>query len=167
MPEILASARPSATLPAIHPDVRPMTASIWKKPVTAQTINTIHIDTAVSHLGIEFMEVGADHMVARMPVDRRTLQPYGRLHGGAMVLLAETLASCGANYAASEGQVAVGLEINANHLRAARSGHVTGTGRPVHVGRSTQVWQVEIRDDAGALCCVARMTAALVDQATG
>jgi 1,4-dihydroxy-2-naphthoyl-CoA hydrolase len=137
---------------------------LWKKPVSAQAINTLHFDTAVSHLGIEFTEVGPDYMVARMPVDRRTLQPHGRLHGGAMVLLAETLASCGANYAAGEGQVAVGLEINANHLRAARAGHVTGTCRALHIGRTTQVWQIEIRDDSGALCCIARMTAALVAQ---
>ena len=140
-----------------------MTQSIWKKPVSVHSINTLHQNTAVSHMGIEFMEIGADFMVARMPVDARTLQPYGRLHGGAMVLLAETLGSCAAVSAVPDKQLAVGIEVNANHLRSARSGHVTGTCRPIHVGRNTHVWQVEIRDDEGALCCVSRLTASVID----
>lgn len=141
-----------------------MTETIWKKPISAQSANAIHHDTAVSLLGIEFVEVGPDYMVARMPVDTRTRQPYGLLHGGAMVLLAETLCSCAAHAAAPEDRMAVGLEINANHLRAVRAGHVTGTCRALHVGRSTQVWQVEIRNDAGELCNIARMTASVLER---
>lgn len=140
-----------------------MTAPIWKKPVSVDSVNALHQDTAVSHLGIAFTEVGPDHMTARMPVDARTRQPYGLLHGGALVLLAETLGSCAAHSSVPEDRTAVGLEINANHLRAVRTGHATGTCRPLHLGRSTQVWQVEIRNDDGALCCVARMTASILE----
>lgn len=141
-----------------------MSNVLWKKPVTTASINALHQGTAVSQLGIEFVEVGPDFMVARMPVDARTRQPYGLLHGGAMVLLAETLASCAAVSTLPEGQLAVGIEVNANHLRSARTGHVTGTCRPVHLGRAVQVWQCEIRNDAGELCCLSRMTATVVER---
>jgi len=141
-----------------------MSDPIWKRPVSVAGVNALHRDTAVSHLGIEFTEIGPDYMVAQMPADARTLQPYGLLHGGAMVLLAETLASCAATSAVAEPAIAVGVEVNANHLRATRSGHVTGTCRPVHVGRSTHVWQVEIRNDRGALCCVSRLTASVIER---
>lgn len=141
-----------------------MSESIWKKPISVQSINRLHLDTAISHLGIEFTEVGADYMVARMPVDPRTRQPYGLLHGGAMVLLAETLASCAGVSSVPEGQLAVGIEINANHVRSERRGHVIGTCRPLHLGRGTQVWQIEVRNDAGALCSVARATLSVVDR---
>ena len=113
--------------------------SLWKQPLTVQILADIHENTAVEHLGIEFLEVGDDFIRARVPVDTRTRQPYGLLHGGVSVVLAETLGSCGAAYAAPQGHRAVGLDINANHLRGATSGWVTGTARPVHVGRTTQV----------------------------
>ena len=97
-----------------------------------------------------------------MPVDERTVQPYGLLHGGVSVVLAETLGSSGAYYAAPEGHRAVGLDINANHLRAATGGWVTGTARPVHRGRTTHVWQIDMTNDAGELTCVSRLTMAIL-----
>jgi len=135
---------------------------LWKQPVTTQTLPDIHKDTAVERLGIEFLEVGDDFIRARVPVDTRTRQPYGILHGGVSVVLAETLGSCGAAFAAPEGHRAVGLDINANHLRATTSGWVTGTARPVHVGRTTQVWQIDLQDEQGRLTCVSRITMAVL-----
>ena len=135
---------------------------LWTQPATTQTLTDIHKDTAVERLGIEFLEVGDDFIRARVPVDTRTRQPYGILHGGVSVVLAETLGSCGAAFAAPEGHRAVGLDINANHLRATTSGWVTGTARPVHVGRSTQVWQIDLQDEQGRLTCVSRITMAVL-----
>ncbi len=135
---------------------------IWKQPVTVQILTDIHRDTAVAHLGMEFLEVGDDFIRARVPVDTRTRQPYGLLHGGVSVVLAETLGSCGAAYALPPGYRAVGLDINANHLRGATSGWVTGITRPVHVGRSTQVWQIDLFNDAGEPTCVSRITMAVL-----
>src|SRR3954452_6346806 len=112
---------------------------IWKKEISIEELTRSHVDTTVANLGIEFVEVGDDFIRARAPVDERTRQPYGILHGGVSVVLAETLGSCGAAYALPAGQRAVGLDINANHLRAASAGWVTGTARPVHLGRSTHV----------------------------
>lgn len=135
---------------------------IWKQAISVELLTATTADTAVSHLGIEFLEVGDDFISARVPVDARTVQPYGLLNGGVSVLLAETLGSCGAAYAAPEGHRVVGLDINANHLRGATSGWVTGITRPVHRGRSTQVWQIELSNDAGELTCVARITMAVL-----
>ena len=135
---------------------------IWKQAVSPEILNTISRDTAVSHLGIEFIEVGDDFLRARVPVGAHTRQPYGLLHGGVSVVLAETLGSCGAVYACPEGWRAVGLDINANHLRAATRGWVTGTARPVHLGRTTQVWQIDMHNDAGELTCVSRLTMAVL-----
>jgi 1,4-dihydroxy-2-naphthoyl-CoA hydrolase len=136
--------------------------SLWKQALTVQTLTDIHKDTAVERLGIEFLEVGDDFIRARVPVDARTRQPYGILHGGVSVVLAETLGSCGAAFAAPEGHRAVGLDINANHLRATTTGWVTGTARPVHVGRTTQVWQIDLQDEQGRLTCVSRITMAVL-----
>ena len=136
--------------------------SIWKQPISVGALTAFSAGTAISHLGIEFVEVGDDFIRARVPVDARTVQPYRLLHGGVSVVLAETLGSCGAAYAAAPGQRVVGLEINANHLRAATSGWVTGTARPIHIGRSTQVWAIELRNDAGDLTCVSRITLAIL-----
>ena len=135
---------------------------IWKRPISVEALAAVHRDTAPAHLGIEFLEVGDDFIRARVPVDTRTRQPYGLLHGGVSVVLAETLGSCGAIYACAEGQRAVGLDINANHLRGATRGWVTGITRPVHIGRTTQVWQIEMRNDAGELTCVSRITMAVL-----
>ena len=127
-------------------------------------LNARNQGNAVGHLGIVITEQGEDFLRGTMPVDARTLQPYGLLHGGASVLLAETLGSLAANLCLedpTQGQ-AVGLEINANHLRAMTEGTVVGTARPVHVGRSTQVWDIRIEDDAGHQTCVSRLTLAVV-----
>ncbi|CAA9412356.1 MAG: 1,4-dihydroxy-2-naphthoyl-CoA hydrolase in menaquinone biosynthesis [uncultured Ramlibacter sp.] len=135
---------------------------IWKKPISVEHLAQVHVGTTVHHLGIEFLEVGDDFIRGRVPVDARTRQPYGLLHGGVSVVLAETLGSCGAMYSSPEGQRAVGLDINANHLRGATSGWVTGITRPVHIGRSTQVWHIELTNDAGELTCVSRITMAML-----
>ena len=136
--------------------------AIWKTPVSVQILTDSHLDTAVQQLGIEFLEVGDDFIRGRVPVDSRTRQPYGLLHGGVSVVLAETLGSCGAAYSAEPEQRVVGLDINANHLRGVTAGWVTGSARPVHLGRSTQVWQIDLRDDQGRLSCVSRITMAVL-----
>ena len=135
---------------------------IWKKPITIEALAAMHVDTAVARLGIEFLEIGDDFIRARVPVDGRTRQPYGLLHGGVSVVLAETLGSCGAASSVPEGYRAVGLDINANHLRGATSGWVTGITRPVHIGRSTHVWHIDLHNDAGELTCVSRITMAIL-----
>jgi len=135
---------------------------IWKKNISIELLTAAHVDTAVSLLGMEFLEVGDDFIRGRVPVDKRTRQPYGLLHGGVSVVLAETLGSCGAMYAAPEGYRAVGLDINANHLKGATSGWVTGITRPIHIGRTTSVWQIDMTNDAGEMTCVSRITMAIL-----
>lgn len=120
--------------------------------------------TLVEALGIVITELGEDHLTGTMPVDGRTRQPFGLLHGGASVALAETLGSMAANLCLERGR-AVGLEINANHLRAVTSGLVTGTARPIHLGRTTQVWDIRIADEAGRPTCISRLTMAVVESA--
>ena len=137
-------------------------ATIFRRRHDLETLNALSRGTAIEALGIEFTAVGADHLVATMPVDARTRQPYGLLHGGASVLLAETLGSSAGNLCVPEGEVCVGLEINANHVRAVREGRVTGTARALHVGRSTQVWEIRIEDARGRLACISRLTLAVV-----
>lgn len=137
---------------------------IWIVEPTLDALNAMGADTLVDHLGIEFTEIGADFLTAKMPVDRRTKQPFGLLHGGASVALAETLGSVAASLCVDPAtKRCVGLEINANHIRAARDGHVWGTATSLHVGRGTQVWQIEIRDALERLVCVARLTMAVLD----
>ena len=135
---------------------------IWQQSVSPDILTHISKNTAVAHLGIEFLEVGDDFLSARVPVDPRTHQPYGLLHGGVSVVLAETLGSCGAGFSIPEGYSAVGLDINANHLKGVKSGWVTGVARPVHRGRTTHVWQIDMRNDAGELSCVSRITMAIL-----
>ena len=132
--------------------------AIWTKPISTEILTTSHIDTAAERLGIEFVEIGDDFVRGRMPVDARTKQPYGVVHGCASVLLAETLGSCGADYCTPMGHRIVGLDINANHIRGVASGWVNGIARPVHIGRSTQVWQIDMTDDEGRISCVSRLT---------
>lgn len=136
-------------------------SAIWKQPVSVDILTAFHNGTAALHLGIEFVEVGNNFIKGRVPVDARTRQPYGILHGGVSVVLAETLGSVGAAYACPPGYQAFGLDINANHLRSAAAGWVTGVAAPVHIGRSTQVWQVELKDEQGRLTCVSRLTMAV------
>lgn len=136
--------------------------SIWLKTATLQEINAHSAHTAVSHLGIEITEIGEDFLVGRVPVDHRTVQPFGLLHGGVSVVLAETLGSLAAFHACPLDHIAVGLDINANHLRSVRSGWVTGTARAVHIGKTTHVWQIDMVDDDGKLSCVSRITMAIL-----
>lgn len=139
--------------------------SIFRRGMDLAALNALSRGTAIEALGIEFVDIGDDRLVATMPVDPRTLQPYGLLHGGASVLLAETLGSSAGNMCVADGEVCVGLEINANHVRAVREGRVTGTARPLHIGRSTQVWDIRIEDARGRLACVSRLTLAVVPAA--
>ncbi|MBD7924139.1 hotdog fold thioesterase [Xanthomonas sp. CFBP 8703] len=134
----------------------------FRDPVDLDALNAAARDTLIAHLGIVFTEAGPDWLRATMPVDARTLQPYGLLHGGASVVLAETLGSSAGNLCVAPDRICVGLEINANHLRAARAGTVTGTARPLHVGRATQVWEIRIEDAAGKPVCVSRLTLAVI-----
>jgi len=132
-----------------------------RRPTPAE-LDALSQGTAIERLGIAFTEVGPDFLRATMPVDARTVQPYGLLHGGASVLLAETLGSSAGNLCVEDGRRVVGIEINANHLQAVTGGLVTGTARPLHVGRSTHVWEIHIEDEAGRLACVSRLTLAVV-----
>ena len=136
---------------------------IWTQTITLEKMTESARDTAAANLGIEFIEIGDDFIRGRMPVDARTVQPHGILHGGASVLLAETLGSVAANFCLrEENRVAVGLEINANHLRPVRSGWVFGETRPLHLGRTTQVWEIRIADERDRLVCISRLTIAVV-----
>jgi len=136
---------------------------LFIREATCESINRLHQGTAVERLGIEMLQVGPDVLRARMPVDERTRQPVGILHGGASVVLAETLGSTAANLCLPPHQQAVGLDINANHIRAIRSGWVIGECSPVHLGRTTSVWQIEIRDEQERLVCISRITMAILD----
>jgi 1,4-dihydroxy-2-naphthoyl-CoA hydrolase len=139
--------------------------SIWFKPHTLAELNSLHPGTLTERLGIEFTDIGPDFLVGSMPVDSRTIQPYGLLHGGASVALAETLGSVAATLSVDTSRLqVVGHEINANHIRAVREGRVVGTARPVHLGGRSQVWSVDIRDEAGRLVCTSRMTLAVLDR---
>lgn len=135
----------------------------WPEGVTVDALNARSKGTLMESLGIVFTELGDGYLRATMPVDARTHQPYGLLHGGASVALAETLGSSAGALVAG-GNAVVGLEINANHLRAVRSGTVTGTTRPIHIGRSTQVWEIHIEDAAGKPVCISRITLAVLPQ---
>ncbi|MHB8425703.1 MAG: hotdog fold thioesterase [Gammaproteobacteria bacterium] len=140
--------------------------SIWFQPFTLDELNRYQQQTLVTHLGIRYTEIGDDYLKAVMPVDERTKQPAGILHGGASVALAETLGSTGANLAVDRKQkLCVGLDINANHIRAMRSGEVTGTARPLHIGGSTQVWEIRIADEKDRLVCISRITMAVLERA--
>ena len=134
-----------------------------RRPTPAE-LDALSAGSAIEHLGIVFTEVGDDFVRATMPVDARTVQPYGLLHGGASVLLAETLGSSAGNLCVPDGQRVVGIEINANHLAAVTGGLVTGTARPLHVGRRTQVWEIRIEDERGRLACISRLTLAVVER---
>ena len=137
--------------------------SIWKQPPDLARLNAMSANTMMETLGVRFTEVGDDWLRGTMPVDHRTHQPFGLLHGGASVVLAETLGSSAALLTLDPAQeLAVGLDINANHVRGVRSGIVTGTARMLHLGRSTQVWEIRIENEAGALVCVSRLTMAVV-----
>ena len=139
-------------------------ARVFRDGIDLDAVRASAAGTLVEHLGIQLIELGDDFLRGTMPVDHRTKQPYGLLHGGASVALAETLGSIAGNLAVRDPSkhMVVGLEINANHLAAVTSGVVTGTARPLHVGRSTQVWEIRIEDAMGRMNCVSRITLAVV-----
>ena len=138
--------------------------SIWfHKGLTVEQFQHLGKNTLGEHLGMQFTEIGDDFIRGTMPVDHRTHQPYGLLHGGASVALAETLGSVGAALTVdAEKFMCVGLEINANHVRSVRSGVVTGTAKPIHIGATTQVWDIRITDERDNLVCVSRLTVAVL-----
>jgi 1,4-dihydroxy-2-naphthoyl-CoA hydrolase len=140
--------------------------SIWFRPYTLEELDRQSQGCMVEHLDIRFTEIGPDYVRATMPADARTWQPFGLLHGGASVTLAETLGSVGANCVVDNSKFfCVGQEINANHLRGVRSGRVTGTARPIHIGGRSQVWEIRIEDQKGRLACISRLTLAVVEGA--
>ncbi|NTU45829.1 MAG: hotdog fold thioesterase [Chlorobiaceae bacterium] len=143
-------------------------SSIFQGPVTLEEINTNQIieGQMARHLGIEMTGIGADFMTAKMPVDHRTIQRIGILHGGASLALAETVGSIAASYAVDrEHFYIVGQEINANHIRPVKSGFVHATATPLHLGKSSQVWDIRIKSDEGKLVCVSRFTVAVLKKA--
>ena len=140
--------------------------AIWFNPsLSVDDLNRRGAGTMSDFLGIQFIEVGEDRISATMPASEKTRQPVGIIHGGANVVLAETLASTAANAVVDFNQsYCVGLEINANHIRSVKDGIVTATTYPIHLGRTTQIWQIDIRNEEGKLTCVSRMTAAVLSK---
>jgi 1,4-dihydroxy-2-naphthoyl-CoA hydrolase len=137
--------------------------SIWKHTADLDRINSWNANSMVDHLGMRVTEIGEDYLRGTMPVDHRTKQPFGLLHGGASVALAESLGSLAGTLCIDANEsMAVGLDINANHVRAVTEGVVTGTARPLHIGRNTQVWEIRIENDEGKLVCISRLTLAVV-----
>jgi 1,4-dihydroxy-2-naphthoyl-CoA hydrolase len=138
--------------------------SIWKSPITLDQVKERSKDTLMEHLGIEYLEIGEDYLKARMPVDSRTRQTAGILHGGASAALAETLGSIAAAMCIDrEKKRIVGIEINANHIRPVSAGWVTGITTPIHVGTTTQIWEIRIYNEQEKLVCISRLTVANVD----
>ncbi len=138
--------------------------AIWFKEFPLDYARDKGRETLIDRLGIELLEAGDEYLKARMPVDRRTHQPAGFLPGGASVVLAETLASWAATFCVDQSKHhCVGLEVNANHVRPVRDGHVVGTARPLHLGKSTQIWEIRITDQRDKLVCVSRVTMAVLD----
>ena len=148
------------------PEPRDGRTTIWAREPDPDDLNAMNRDSMAGHLGIRFTEYGDDYLRAEMPVDHRTTQPFGLLHGGASVVMGETLGSVASYFCLSgEGRSPVGLTVQANHLRAVRSGEVvTGTARPLHLGRSTHVWEVEIENADQRLVAVCRLTVAILDR---
>jgi len=137
--------------------------AIWAQSITPETLNQRGKNTMADWLDIRFTIVGEDTLTATMPATERTKQPLGIVHGGANVVLAETIASTAANAAVDQSRYyCVGLEINANHIRSVREGLITGVTRPVHIGRSTHIWLIELYNDEGKLTCTSRMTASVI-----
>jgi 1,4-dihydroxy-2-naphthoyl-CoA hydrolase len=139
--------------------------ALFNSNTTLDILNKMSANTMVTHLGIEFTRIGDDFIEAKMPVDHRTHQPMGLLHGGASVALAETLGSVAAACCIDlTKQYCVGLDINANHIKGVREGFVVGITRPVHVGKKTQVWEIKITNEQNELVCISRITMAIIDK---
>ena len=136
---------------------------IWQKNFTLENLNQLFSNSAVSHLGIEISAFGEDWIEATMPVDHRTTQPFGLLHGGISVALAETIGSSAGYLAIEENKIAVGLDINAHHLRSVKQGIVTAKATPISLNRNIHVWQIDIRDEQDKLCCVSRLTLSILN----
>ena len=138
---------------------------MFPKELTLERLNAVNENTLANHIGIEFTDIGSDYLVARMPVDKRTTQPYNILHGGASLVLSETLGSQAAAVLLDlDKQYPVGLEINANHIRSISSGYVYGRVTPIHIGRSTHVWETRITDEENHLICISKLTVAILDR---
>lgn len=137
-------------------------ATIWKKQVDIEVLNKLSANTMGETLDMKFVEIGDDYIKASMPVDKRTHQPYGLLHGGASAALAETVGSVASSLCINEDQICVGIEINCNHIRGKKSGLVVATAEPLHIGASTHVWDIKIRDEREKLVCVSRLTVAVL-----
>lgn len=138
---------------------------MFPKDITLKQLNQMSANTLVSHLEIEFIEIGADYLIAKMPVSDKTRQPFGLLHGGASVVLAETLGSVAASIiVVPQGKIPVGLEINANHIKSVKQGFVFGKVTPVHVGKSTHLWEIKITNESEQLICVSKITIAILDK---
>jgi 1,4-dihydroxy-2-naphthoyl-CoA hydrolase len=141
--------------------------SIWFRPYTLEELQGRHAGSMANNLDIRFTEIGPDYLRGTMPVDSRTLQPFGLLHGGASATLAETLGSVASNCCVDSPRFyCVGQEINANHIRSTRNGRVTGTARPIHIGVRSHVWDIRIEDEQGRLTCVSRLTMAVLENKT-
>jgi 1,4-dihydroxy-2-naphthoyl-CoA hydrolase len=139
--------------------------SLFHKDVTVEQLNALSKNTMAAQIGIQFTRIGSDFLEARMPVDHRTHQPFGLLHGGASVALAETMGSVAATCCVDpEKQFCVGLEINANHIKGVREGFVTGITKPIHIGKKTQVWEIRITTEGNELVCISRITMAVLDK---
>jgi len=136
--------------------------AIWKRETDLAALNAIGENSLVAHIGIRFTAIGDDYLEAVMPVDARTHQPFGLLHGGASVVLAESMGSIAGYLCTEEGKSVVGIEVNASHHRSISSGEVRGTCRPLHIGSRNQVWQIDIRNARGQLCCSSRLTVAVL-----
>jgi 1,4-dihydroxy-2-naphthoyl-CoA hydrolase len=140
--------------------------TLWRTQTTLDELKELSKNTLVEHLGIEFLEIGDDYLKAKMPVDNRTKQPAGLLHGGASVVLAETLGSVAAGLCINrEKKGIVGLEINANHIRPVTDGWVTGITKPIHIGGSTQIWEIMIYNEEDNPICISRLTVAVISKA--
>lgn len=138
--------------------------SIWKGPMDLEQLNAINHKTMADHLGIVFTQYGDDFITAKMPIDQRTLQPFGIMHGGASCALAESVGSLAANCCIDrENQVCVGLDINTSHIRQAKSGFVIGTARPIHIGRTTHIWEIRITNEQNQLVSLTRLTMIILD----
>ena len=135
---------------------------IWQKPISLEILNTMNAGSAADHLGLEFTALGDDFLCAKLLVQKKTMQPFGRLHGGVSVLMAETLGSCGAYYACPAEFHTLGMEINANHIKGVSSGYIFGTTRAFHRGRTTHVWGIELVNEAQELICISRITMAII-----
>jgi 1,4-dihydroxy-2-naphthoyl-CoA hydrolase len=145
-----------------------MSTTIWRTKWDLDRVNELAGGTMIEHLGIEYVELGSDFIRGTMPVDERTIQPYGLLHGGASVTLAETLGSMAANMCVDPAsKMCVGLEISANHVRQVRAGVVTGTARPLHIGARTHVWEIRVEDESERLVSICRLTILVLERESG